>query len=52
MNSGEHFAGELAAHEDKQERALREDDDPTPWCHICGAMKKAQCKCPPRADND
>lgn len=26
--------------------------DPTPWCHICGAMTKAKCGCGPRAEND
>lgn len=26
--------------------------DDTPWCHICGAMQKAKCQCPPRAEND
>jgi Mg2+ and Co2+ transporter CorA len=26
--------------------------DPTPWCHVCGAMKKDKCKCGPIADND
>lgn len=26
--------------------------DDTPWCHLCGAMQKAKCQCPPRAEND
>ena len=26
-----------------------DDDDPTPWCHGCGAMTKAACKCGPLA---
>lgn len=29
-----------------------EDEDPTPWCSDCGAQRRAQCHCPPRADND
>lgn len=33
-------------------KARAVDHDPTPWCHICGAMKKDQCQCPPRAEND
>lgn len=28
------------------------DDDPTRWCNACGARVKAQCKCPPIADNE
>lgn len=30
----------------------RTDDDPTPWCNACGAMKREQCDCGPLADND
>ena len=25
--------------------------DPTPWCHICGAMDQSNCNCGPYADN-
>ena len=28
------------------------DDDPTPWCSGCWAMKKADCKCGPLAENE
>ena len=28
-----------------------EDDDPTPWCHICGSMTKDGCDCGPIAEN-
>jgi hypothetical protein len=27
-------------------------DDPTPWCDTCGAKRKTDCHCGPRADND
>jgi len=26
-------------------------EDPTPWCHVCGAREKAQCDCGPIAEN-
>lgn len=29
-----------------------EEEDPTPWCHVCGAKEKAQCDCGPIAEND
>jgi hypothetical protein len=29
-----------------------EDYDPSPWCSDCGAMKRTQCDCGPRAAND
>lgn len=25
--------------------------DPTPWCHVCGAMTKDRCDCGPIASN-
>ena len=28
------------------------DDDPTPWCHVCGAMTSKNCNCDPIADNE
>lgn len=28
------------------------DEDPTPWCHGCGAKKKADCECGPLAENE
>lgn len=27
------------------------DDDPTPWCHVCGAMSEKNCNCGPYARN-
>lgn len=27
------------------------EDDPTPWCHVCGAMDQEKCDCGPYADN-
>ena len=29
----------------------RVEEDPTPWCHVCGAKEKAQCDCGPIAEN-
>ena len=29
-----------------------EEEDPTPWCHACGAMEQEQCDCLPIADNN
>jgi hypothetical protein len=29
-----------------------EDEDPTPWCSGCGAMKRADCDCGPIAENE
>ena len=28
-----------------------DEEDPTPWCHICGAKEQSQCDCPPYAEN-
>ncbi len=28
------------------------EEDPTPWCHACGAKFKRQCHCRPVAEND
>lgn len=28
------------------------NEDPTPWCHICSAMKRKQCRCDPTAENE
>jgi hypothetical protein len=28
-----------------------QEEDPTPWCHGCGAMDKDDCYCGPIADN-
>lgn len=28
------------------------DDDPTPWCHVCGSMTSAGCDCGPTAENN
>lgn len=34
------------------EAPIPEDEyDPTPYCHICGAMSKASCSCGPIARN-
>lgn len=33
-------------------RMEREDPDPTPWCHACGAMEQDNCDCLPIADNN
>jgi hypothetical protein len=27
-------------------------EDPTPWCHICGARVQDDCNCGPLAAND
>lgn len=27
-------------------------DDPTPWCHVCGARLREQCQCGPIAENE
>lgn len=29
-----------------------EEEDPTAWCHVCGAMEKAKCTCGPIAENE
>jgi hypothetical protein len=29
-----------------------EEEDPTPWCHACGAMEQDNCDCLPIADNN
>lgn len=29
-----------------------DDDDPTPWCAVCGAKTPDRCDCGPRAAND
>jgi len=29
-----------------------EEEDPTPWCHQCGAMKPDECDCLPIAANN
>ena len=28
------------------------DEDPTPWCHVCGAMTQPNCHCGPIAESD
>jgi len=33
-------------------RVEREEEDPTPWCHGCGAMTAATCDCGPIAENE
>jgi hypothetical protein len=30
----------------------KEDGDPTPWCHVCGAMDLVDCDCLPIAENN
>jgi hypothetical protein len=30
---------------------VEEDEDPTPWCHWCGARDQDQCDCGPIAAN-
>lgn len=30
---------------------IDDDEDPTPWCHVCGAMEKSDCPCGPIAEN-
>ena len=27
------------------------EEDPTPWCHVCGSMTSKNCNCGPIADN-
>ena len=34
------------------DQAEIDDHDPTPWCHVCGAMRQSRCKCGPIAKND
>jgi 3'-phosphoadenosine 5'-phosphosulfate sulfotransferase (PAPS reductase)/FAD synthetase len=29
----------------------RDEVDPTPWCHVCGAMEQSNCDCLPYAEN-
>lgn len=29
-----------------------DDDDPTPWCHVCRARAKRECTCLPIAENN
>lgn len=29
-----------------------EEDDPTPWCNGCGAMRESDCHCGPLAQNE
>ncbi len=31
--------------------AIEPSPDPTPWCHVCLAMERAECKCLPIAKN-
>lgn len=33
-------------------KALLPDEDPTPWCHACGAITQERCHCGAIADND
>lgn len=35
----------------REEQAAKEDYDPTPWCHWCGAMEQSDCDCGPIAAN-
>jgi hypothetical protein len=45
--------GSTATFDDAEfERIQGIDQDPTPWCSGCGAMKKAQCDCGPIAENE
>ena len=30
----------------RADNKVRPDYDPTPWCHVCGAMEKQDCGCP------
>lgn len=32
-------------------KELEIEEDPTPWCHVCGAKEKADCDCGPIAEN-
>lgn len=40
---------DLAPRMEEMARRQAEEDDPTPWCHICGAMTRSRCKCGPIA---
>jgi heme/copper-type cytochrome/quinol oxidase subunit 2 len=42
----------VLAYEYWYRRRRKPDNDPTPWCHGCGAMKQRDCDCGPIADND
>ena len=35
----------------KLEEVLAIEEDPTPWCHVCGATTRDQCDCGPYAEN-
>ena len=41
------FAGTVAA----QLLGEEEDDDPTPYCHVCHAQRESDCLCGPYAKN-
>jgi hypothetical protein len=36
---------------DEFELVTQTEEDPTPWCHGCGAMLQADCHCGPIAEN-
>jgi hypothetical protein len=31
---------------------VEDNYDPTPWCHVCGAMEEKDCDCLPIAENN
>lgn len=37
-----------------EDAVFKEEDnyDPTPWCHVCGAMEPRDCDCLPIARNN
>ncbi len=52
--SGKKRRAELAAERSKflSERGGVDEYDPTPYCHVCGAKRKAHCNCGEVADNE
>ena len=42
----------LAREAERQREPGEDDEDPTPWCHQCGAMTRERCDCGPIAEND
>ena len=57
MSQTQDIATDLAEHEDDPSQlaeavGLTPEYDPTPLCHLCGAMEQAGCDCLPIVDNN
>lgn len=48
---GNHFFGGAGSCIRRYLVAKIVEDDPTPWCHVCGAMEQDKCDCGPYAAN-